>query len=137
MLFRSDGMPGALGEFTTETGGGADLVAAATCRRAGGLVTATTAGADNSLPAAATTATAVMAIRGKAGVGEGTRRASPLTAQANTNEVIPATLNAEFRVVRIARWRNVARWRWLNLETATAFGGPHTKAGSSVCGLRQ
>src|ERR1700761_652318 len=71
-----DGMPGALGEFTTEAGGGADLVAAATCRRAGGGVTATPAGADNSLPVAASTATAVMAIRGKAGVGGSIRRAS-------------------------------------------------------------
>jgi hypothetical protein len=130
-------MPGALGEFTTEAGGGADLVAAAICGRAGGRVTATKAGADNSLPAVASTATGVMAIRGKDGVGRGIRRASPLTAQANTNEVIAATLNAEFRVIGIARWRNVARWRWLNLQIATALGGPHTKAGSSVCGLRR
>jgi hypothetical protein len=78
-----------------------------------------------------------MAIRGKAGVGGSIRRASPLTAQANTSEVIAATFNVEFRVVWIARWRNVARWGWFNLQTVTAFGDPHTKAGSSVCGLRR
>src|SRR5258708_30866877 len=43
-----DGMPGALGEFTTEAGGGADLVTGAICRLAGGRATATTAGPDTS-----------------------------------------------------------------------------------------
>jgi hypothetical protein len=132
-----DGIPGALGEFTTEAGGGADLVAAAICRPAGCRAAATMAGPDTSLPAAASTAAAVLATRGKAGVGGVTRRATPLTAQASTKEVIAATLNAELGVIRITHWRNVARRRWLNLHTAKALGGLHTKAGSSVCGIRR
>jgi hypothetical protein len=114
-------------------GGVADVVAAAICGRAGGRATATTASPVSSLPAAPSTATGVMATRGKAGVAGGT----PLTAQASTKGVIAATLNAEFRVRRITHRRDVARWRWLNLQTAKAFGDLHTKAGSSVCGLRR
>jgi hypothetical protein len=92
-------MPGALGEFTTEDGGGADLVVAAICSRAGCRATASTAGPDNPLPVAASTANGVKATRGKAVAGGGIRRATPLTAQASINDVIAATLNAESRVV--------------------------------------
>jgi hypothetical protein len=102
-------MPGALDEFTTEGGGGAELGATAICGRAGGRATATTASPDNSLLVAASTATGVTAARGKDGASGGTRRAAPLTALASTKEVIAATLNAELRVIRIARWRNIAR----------------------------
>ena len=127
-------MPSALDEFTTVAGGGADLVTAAICRLAGGRATATTAGPDTALPAAASTTTAVMATRGKAGVGGGARPAAPLTAQASTNEAIEAMLSAELRVIRITHWRNVARRCWPNLPTAKALGDLHTKPGSSVCG---
>ena len=124
-------MPSALVEFTTVAGGGADPVAATTCTLAGGRATASTA----ALPAS--TATGVMATRGKAGAGAGTGRATLLAAQASTKELSAATLNAESHVILITHWRHVARWRWLNLQPATAFGDLHTKAGSSVCGLRR
>ena len=108
-------MPSALNELTTVARGGADLVAAAICRLVGGRATATTAGPGGPLLAAASTATGVMATEGKAVVGEGTSRATPLTAHASTKGVIAATLNAELPVIRITCWSNVARWRWLNL----------------------
>jgi hypothetical protein len=117
------------------TGGGADLVAAAICGLAGGRATATTAGPDTALPAAPSTATEAMAARGNAGAGGGTRRATPLTAQASTKGAIAATLSAELRVIGITHWRNVARRCRPNLPTANALGGLHTKAGSSVCGI--
>jgi len=116
-------------------GGGADFVAAAICGLAGGRATATTAGPDTALPAAPSTATEVMAARGNAGVGGGTRRATPLTAQASTKGAIAATLSAELRVIGITHWRNVARRCRLNLPTANASGDLHTKPGSSVCGI--
>src|SRR5580693_1127274 len=130
-------MPSALGEFTIEAGGGADLVAAAICGWAGGRATATTAGPDNSLPAAASTATGVMATRGKAGVGGGTRCATPLTAPASTKEVIAATLNAEFGVIRIPRWRIAAGWHWLNIRRPKFVRDLRTTARSSACALRR
>ena len=128
-------MPSALDEFTAVAGGGADLVTAAIRGLAGGLATATTAGPDTALPAAPSTATGVMAARGNAGAGGGTRRATPLTAQPSTNEVIATMLSAEVRVIRITHWRNVARRCWPNLPTAKALGNLHTKPGSSVCGI--
>ena len=136
-------MPSALDAFTSMAGGGAGLVAAggaglvaaAICRLAGGRAAATTAGPDFSFPAAPSTATGVMATRGKAGAGGGTGRATPLTAQASTKGAIAAMLSAELRVIRITQWHNVARRCRLNLPTANAFGGLHTKAGSSVCGI--
>jgi hypothetical protein len=78
-----------------------------------------------------------MATRGKAGVGGGTRRATPLTAQASTKGAIAATLSDELRVIRITQWRNVARRCRLNLPTAKALGGLCTNAGSSVGALRR
>ena len=87
--------------------------------------------------AAATAATEAMATRGKAGVGGGTRRATPLTAQASTKGAIVATLNAGFRVIRITRWRIVAGWSWLNLETPKSVCDLHTTAGCSACALRR
>jgi hypothetical protein len=50
-----------------------------------------------------------MATRRKSGVGGGTGRATPLTAQATTKEIIARTLGAELGVIRIIHWRNVAR----------------------------
>ena len=126
-----------LGEFTTAAGGGADLVAAAICTLAGDRGAATTAGPDGPLPAAATAATETMATRGKAGVGGGTRRATPLTAHANTKGAIVATLNAGFRVIRTPRWRSVAGWISLNLETPGAVSDLHTTAGSLAGALRR
>lgn len=112
-------------------------MAAAICGWASGRATATTAGPDNSLPAAASTATGVMATRGKAGVGGGTRCATPLTAPASTKEVIAATLNAEFGVIRIPRWRIAAGWRWLNIRMPKSVRDLRTTAGSSACALRR
>ena len=125
-------MPSPLDEFTTAAGGGADLVASAICMLAGGRATATTTGPDGRLAAAATAATEATATWGKAGVGGGTRRATPLTAHASTKGAIVATLNAGFCVIAITRWRSVTAWSGLNLETPKAICDLHTRADSSA-----
>jgi hypothetical protein len=112
------------------------VVAAVTCRLTGARATATTAGPDGRLAAEAA-ATEEMAAWGKAGVGEGPRCATPLTAHASTKGAIVATLNAECRFRRIARWRGVARQGRLNLETPKSVDDPHTTAGSSACAFRR
>jgi hypothetical protein len=108
------------------------LVASAICRLAGGRAMATTTGPDERLATAATAATEATATWGKAGVGGGTRRATPLTAHASTKGAIVATLNAGFRVIAISRWRSVAGWSWLNVQTTKAVSDLHTEAGSLV-----
>ena len=92
-----DGIPSAPVEFTTMAGGGAETVAAAMCKLAGGRPTATTAGRDGSLAAAAIAVTGVMAALGKAGVGGVNRGAAAPTAPANTSEAIAATADTGVR----------------------------------------
>src|SRR5271154_4732505 len=106
-------MPSAVVELAKIAGGGADVAAASTCRLTGSRAAATTTGPDRSL-AGETTATFVKGEVAEADGGGTSRRASPLTAPANTRGAMTAMLSAGARVTRIT-WRlTAAGWNQFN-----------------------